>query len=365
MTEAKDIADGLRAIVIRDIVNRESAHEAIDAAIAYLDAQAKREESLRLVWTMRQDGRWNAPCPGCRAELVGIEEEARAVAEAWHFKRCIGAKGHEKPAARTFDEAWAEKERTGYQYGKDALEQVRFGWDIAMANLAPPARLAALGRDDTYELLRVMHAARAWVDAQEKLEAARPEFTDEHLREVKIGYLITAGALRDLDKLAPAGEAPAKPTHGVWSCNDGAWCDGTEGTEAYALNQLPSWQSGEAAAVDPTRYRYEVRPLAPAPAAPAPAGKDDWLADGEPGQCRARCEGYICRLREGHSGDHSDTLGMAGWPKDREAPVAPPPAAPCKHEPSGERDGWLWGSGVRVSVCRLCRCVYVPEPVKP
>ena len=32
---------------------------------------------------------------------------------------------------KTFDEVWAEKEREGYQYGEDALEQVRFGWELA------------------------------------------------------------------------------------------------------------------------------------------------------------------------------------------------------------------------------------------
>lgn len=30
----------------------------------------------------------------------------------------------------TFAEAWADKERAGYQYGRDALEQVRLGWDM-------------------------------------------------------------------------------------------------------------------------------------------------------------------------------------------------------------------------------------------
>jgi uncharacterized membrane protein YjgN (DUF898 family) len=31
----------------------------------------------------------------------------------------------------TFEEAWARMERKGYRYGKDALEQVRFGWRLA------------------------------------------------------------------------------------------------------------------------------------------------------------------------------------------------------------------------------------------
>lgn len=31
---------------------------------------------------------------------------------------------------RTFDELWADKEREGYQYGREALENVRFGWEL-------------------------------------------------------------------------------------------------------------------------------------------------------------------------------------------------------------------------------------------
>lgn len=31
---------------------------------------------------------------------------------------------------KTFEQAWAEKERAGYQYGHDALEQVRLGWEM-------------------------------------------------------------------------------------------------------------------------------------------------------------------------------------------------------------------------------------------
>lgn len=33
---------------------------------------------------------------------------------------------------KTFEEVWAEKEREGYSYGEDALEQVRFGWELAV-----------------------------------------------------------------------------------------------------------------------------------------------------------------------------------------------------------------------------------------
>lgn len=34
------------------------------------------------------------------------------------------------PGVPTFEEAWAQKEAEGYQYGRDALERVQFGWEI-------------------------------------------------------------------------------------------------------------------------------------------------------------------------------------------------------------------------------------------
>jgi hypothetical protein len=37
---------------------------------------------------------------------------------------------------KTFEEAWAEKEVEGYQYGEDALQGVHFGWEIAMKAVA-------------------------------------------------------------------------------------------------------------------------------------------------------------------------------------------------------------------------------------
>lgn len=37
---------------------------------------------------------------------------------------------------KTFEQAWAEKEAEGYQYGEDALQGVHFGWEIAMKAVA-------------------------------------------------------------------------------------------------------------------------------------------------------------------------------------------------------------------------------------
>jgi len=50
-----------------------------------------------------------------------------------------------KSTALTFEQAWAEKERQGYQYGHDALEQVRMGWEMAhgthLVNFSPGSRI--------------------------------------------------------------------------------------------------------------------------------------------------------------------------------------------------------------------------------
>jgi hypothetical protein len=50
---------------------------------------------------------------------------------------------------KTFEQAWAEKEAEGYQYGEDALEQVRFGWEIAQKALKEARQ------DDLNELNRL------------------------------------------------------------------------------------------------------------------------------------------------------------------------------------------------------------------
>lgn len=35
----------------------------------------------------------------------------------------------------SFQQVWDQKVREGYQYGPDALEQVKFGWDLAMQQI--------------------------------------------------------------------------------------------------------------------------------------------------------------------------------------------------------------------------------------
>jgi hypothetical protein len=57
--------------------------------------------------------------------------------------RSVGSTGTEENM-KTFEEAWAEKEAAGYQYGADALEQVWFGWEIREAAEKEDVLLAAV-----------------------------------------------------------------------------------------------------------------------------------------------------------------------------------------------------------------------------
>ncbi len=42
-----------------------------------------------------------------------------------------------RPQGRSFEQVWQQKEQEGYQYGHDALEQVRFGWELREAEGVP------------------------------------------------------------------------------------------------------------------------------------------------------------------------------------------------------------------------------------
>ena len=59
----------------------------------------------------------------------------------------------------------------------------------------------------------------------------------------------------------PTSMLPITPSarYGVWCLNDRGWCQGTVGTHAHASAELPRWESGEASAVDPKVFRYELR----------------------------------------------------------------------------------------------------------
>ena len=47
-----------------------------------------------------------------------------------------------QPPSEAFKKAWKRMEAKGYQYGHDALENVRFGWELAREEFDPPAQPA-------------------------------------------------------------------------------------------------------------------------------------------------------------------------------------------------------------------------------
>lgn len=61
-------------------------------------------------------------------ELAGQDDDVVLDALARVFAHFFQAKRAEGP--KTFEEAWAEMEAQGYRYGEDALQGVRFGWNI-------------------------------------------------------------------------------------------------------------------------------------------------------------------------------------------------------------------------------------------
>ncbi len=52
---------------------------------------------------------------------------------AWQEKRAASPVSPGGPDA--FRAAWAEMEAQGYQYGEDAIESVRLGWELAMRHI--------------------------------------------------------------------------------------------------------------------------------------------------------------------------------------------------------------------------------------
>lgn len=64
-----------------------------------------------------------------RAEVMNKDIKYHELCEDCGEGHLSGCKNH--PAnIPSFEEAWKVKEAEGYQYGKDALEQVRFGWEL-------------------------------------------------------------------------------------------------------------------------------------------------------------------------------------------------------------------------------------------
>jgi regulator of replication initiation timing len=68
-------------------------------------------------------------CEQLRLKVAGLEAQLREMNARTPAEILQGLGMRWAPI--TFEQAWAEKEREGYQYGSDALEHVRFGWELA------------------------------------------------------------------------------------------------------------------------------------------------------------------------------------------------------------------------------------------
>jgi len=53
---------------------------------------------------------------------------------------------------KSFEDVWEQKEKDGFRYGADALEQVRFGWRLAEEELTEHYKLGSVYRKQVGEL---------------------------------------------------------------------------------------------------------------------------------------------------------------------------------------------------------------------
>lgn len=93
------------------------------------NSETLRECAMKLIYLIRERGGmsvkiWEAASALEAAARSPAEPEGRGVTveDAWPLP--------------PFEQAWARKEQEGYRYGNDAIEQVRFGYKIAEAELA-------------------------------------------------------------------------------------------------------------------------------------------------------------------------------------------------------------------------------------
>lgn len=85
-----------------------------------------------------------------------------------------------KTRRKTFAEAWAEKERAGFRYGADAIENVRLGWNMCELQLPDErlarhereaARLLRLWGEFSFFDMRDLERVRRWLARDAKLRA--------------------------------------------------------------------------------------------------------------------------------------------------------------------------------------------------
>ncbi len=88
-----------------------------------------------------------------------------------------------KNMSLSFEEAWKSKEAEGYQYGEDALEQVRFGWELAQETSHIASSASALEKAANV-CEKMVVVGRAWTEEQ-KISADALFAAAKNIRELK------------------------------------------------------------------------------------------------------------------------------------------------------------------------------------
>lgn len=144
----------INALPLKEAAHAKLIGNALAEALEARDKEDAKQYTMRLE-SARKDG--EAHAARLRAEAARIKAmstpklhetirealsllqvtEQRAANTAFDAHEELRARELPKPPAPSFKEAWKQKESEGYQYGRDALEQVRFGWDIREAYAEP------------------------------------------------------------------------------------------------------------------------------------------------------------------------------------------------------------------------------------
>ncbi len=154
----------------------------------------------------------------------------------------------------TFEQAWAQKEAEGYQYGADALEHVRFGWELRQ-----DAELVAAGVDIPAFLDKVRKRVAEGADdlAPEEASCRRCGVPERHLDGVGVCVDLHACDRRG------AGPTSAAAQHllNVLTDSEDGWTDGVlAAADALRLALPPERNRASIGAVDSLAAELRHRP---------------------------------------------------------------------------------------------------------
>lgn len=94
----------------------------------------------------------------------------------------------------TFEQAWSQKEAEGYNYGHDALEQVRFGWEMALASLATPPADSEKVENRFSQWSNTGLAGQCRMQARDQLDPEFSQFMIAVAERIEIAALTTPPA---------------------------------------------------------------------------------------------------------------------------------------------------------------------------